>query len=139
MEFKYTSGCSKDQLRDIRTFVADVMIKVHADEMEAHEITLAVDEICANLMIHSHNCNPSETIQLHLTVSNQGKMIIEIIDRGVGFDISKYREPTLETVVRNRKKGGIGLMLVKRIMDKIEFVKAREENICRLYKQLKVK
>jgi serine/threonine-protein kinase RsbW len=35
-----------------------------------------------------------------------------------------------------KKKGGLGLMLVKRIMDKVEFIKNEDNNICRLKKKI---
>jgi len=39
--------------------------------------------------------------------------------------------------VKKKKKGGIGLMLVKRIMDKVEFVNRDQKNICILRKKFK--
>lgn len=134
--YNYRSNCDKNRLKDIRIFVDDILRKQNVDEIVTHEIVLAVDEICANLMIHSHNCSPDEYIQLHIHLSKDGTMIIDIVDHGIGFDISKYREPEIHSVIKKRKKGGVGLMLVRRIMDKIEFINQENQNICRMHKKL---
>jgi serine/threonine-protein kinase RsbW len=42
-------------------------------------------------------------------------------------------------VIKSKRKGGLGIILVKRIMDKIEFESIQNKNICRLYKILKSK
>jgi serine/threonine-protein kinase RsbW len=98
-------------------------------------MVLAVDEVCANLMIHSHKCNPKKSIDLLIDVKNQ-EVIFEIKDTGNGFNIKNYQEPTIKDIIVEKKKGGLGLMLVKRIMDKVEFIKIDNSNICRLKKKI---
>jgi serine/threonine-protein kinase RsbW len=96
---------------------------------------LAVDEVCANLMIHSHQCNPQESIELLIDVKKT-EVIFEIKDTGNGFNFTDYQEPTIKEIIIEKKKGGLGLMLVKRIMDKVEFIKKDNSNICRLRKKI---
>ena len=98
-------------------------------------MVLAVDEVCANLMIHSHKCNPKETIELFIDVQSQ-EVIFEIKDTGNGFNLNNYQEPTIKEIVVEKKKGGLGLMLVNRIMDKVEFIKNDDSNVCRLKKKI---
>jgi serine/threonine-protein kinase RsbW len=106
-------------------------------EIEINKLVLAVDEICANLMIHSHDCNPKESIELLIHVNENDGITFEITDQGIGFNTSKYKEPSLQEIVREKKKGGLGLMLVKRIMDQVEFKNDSNHNVCRLYKRIK--
>jgi serine/threonine-protein kinase RsbW len=62
------------------------------------------------------------------------QIIFTFRDKGVGFDISTYESPSVEELVSSRRQGGLGLMLVKRIMDKIEFSTEKNHNICKLIK-----
>lgn len=137
MIYKFKTQCSKSKLRDVRSFVNKVLQEQSIPEIEINKLVLAVDEICANLMIHSHNCNPKETIELLIKVNKGDDITFEIIDKGLGFNTNTYKEPTLQEIVKEKKKGGLGLMLVKRIMDQVEFKSDSKHNVCILYKKLK--
>ena len=134
MKYNLKISCTKSNLPDIRVFVSDILEKHAYPEIEAHKLVLAVDEVCANLIIHANNCNPQESLNLSIFYNKNKSIIFEITDRGVAFDMNRYQEPTLSELVDSKRKGGLGLMLVKRIMDKIEFKSEKNSNICRLIK-----
>ena len=113
----------------------DTLHVYHLPEVEIHKLVLAVDEVCANLIIHANNCSADEKLELRVKV-DKNSALFTIIDKGVGFDINKYQEPGMEEIVSSKRKGGLGLMLVKRIMDEIEFTREKNHNICRLVKKL---
>ncbi|WP_421892790.1 ATP-binding protein [Marinoscillum sp.] len=136
MENKLTISCSKQNLAKIRQFVADILDRQAIKEVEAHKLVLAVDEICANLIIHSNHCNPSHTIEVYVDFQPADQVTFVIRDQGISFNLSTYAEPSLDEIVSSRRKGGVGLMLVKRIMDKIEFSTEKNYNICKLTKKL---
>ncbi len=136
MNYRYKVKCNKDKLREIREFVTSVLEGYPLTELEINKMVLAVDEVCANLIIHSYKCNAKETIEISIEVQENDCITFEIIDRGLGFNICNYKEPTLTEVVEKKKKGGIGLMLVKRIMDNIEFRKETGQSICKLSKKI---
>ena len=126
-------GCSKDELVKIRQFTSDALEDQKVPDLQAHKLVLAVDEVCANLIIHANDCNPENRIEFNIQFKS--KMIVFTFkDRGVGFDINQYESPSMEEIVSTRRQGGLGLMLVKRIMDKIEFSTEKNHNICRLIK-----
>ncbi len=104
--------------------------------MESHKLVLAIDEVCANLIIHSNNCDPRARLELLVDFKKGDRISFVIRDRGVSFDLSRYREPSMDEIIASKRKGGLGLMLVKRIMDEIEFTTENNYNICRLIKRL---
>lgn len=136
MKHNLSISCSKQNLAKIRQFVQQTLDMYQVPDMESHKLVLAVDEVCANLIIHANNCNPGQQLELIINIQPTDNVIFEIKDKGVGFDISKYKEPDIEDIVTSKRKGGLGLMLVKRIMDKIEFTHEKNHNICRLIKKL---
>lgn len=103
--------------------------------MESHKIILAVDEICANLIIHANNSDPSKKLNVGVDV-DKNKVTFTIKDKGKTFDITKYKEPSMDHIINTGRKGGLGLILVRRIMDDIEFSTKKNYNICRLVKKL---
>jgi len=104
-------------------------------------LILAVDEVCANLIIHSHNCNDHESFDLLIKIDQNKGITFDIIDNGIGFNIAKYKEPSLSEIIKSKKKGGVGLMLVRRIMDDVEYKCDTHKNICvlRLFKKMNFK
>ncbi len=126
----------KEKLRDIRMFVSDSLRHHALPDVQISTLVLAVDEVCANLIIHSHKCNPKEYIEISITIDTH-TIVFDIIDNGAGFDISSYSEPSLGEIVKKKRKGGLGLILVRKIMDKIEMINEDNQNICRLVKNIK--
>ena len=136
MEYNFKVPCSKNRLGDIREFLERVLSENNVPEVTMGSLVLAVDEVCANLIIHSHNCNEKEHIELKVDVSKNDGVTFYIIDHGDSFNISDYEEPSISEIVRTKRKGGMGLMLVRRIMDDIELIQKKHKNIYRLHKNI---
>ena len=136
MEYKFKVPCSKSKLGEIREFLQRVLSENSIPEVTVNTLILAVDEVCANLIIHSHNCNPDDHLELKVRVNGKSEITFDIIDHGVGFNIGDYKEPSISDIVKQKRKGGIGLMLVRRIMDEIELIKGKKKNVYRLHKKI---
>lgn len=135
MSKKITIACDTKCLPDVRKFISDVLSKNNLDDVESHKIVLAVDEICANLIIHANNSDPDKKLNVSCEVKND-QVTCTIKDKGKTFDITKYKEPSMDHIITTGRKGGLGLILVRRIMDDIQFSTEKNYNICRLVKKL---
>lgn len=138
MKYSLKVPCSKSKLKTIRSFVDETLGQYSISDVDLNMLVLAVDEICANLIVHSYNTSKSiDCIELHIDVEEKEGITFEIVDRNnEGFNIINYKEPMLQELVRSRRKGGLGLMLVKRIMDEVQFKSNGTSNVCRLFKRL---
>jgi serine/threonine-protein kinase RsbW len=132
---KLNLACQTSSLSELRSFLQQNLANYTLSEVERHQLTLAVEEVCANLIIHSHACNPKDKIQLEIKDSNE-KVIFEITDEGIAFNLLEYEVPQIKQVVEEKRKGGLGILLVKKIMDDIEFESKNGKNICRLIKNI---
>lgn len=138
MSYQYNIGCSLSNLKGIREFVRHSLKDEGVPEIEMSAIVLALDEMCSNLMIHAHHCNPDHILELHIDIPVPGRFIFDIIDDGSVFDINEFHEPELDNLVHQKRKGGLGIRLVKAIMDSVEYLRRNDKNICRLTKAIKV-
>ena len=129
-------SCNKKNLKLIRDFVTNYLSGYNMSEIVLNQMVLAVDEICANLIIHANNEDPSKYIYLTIT-EPKNAVQFEITDNGVAFSSHDYKEPDILEHVRVGKKGGVGIALVRRIMDKVEFTTKGDANACLLYKKIK--
>jgi serine/threonine-protein kinase RsbW len=136
MKYKYKVGCSIENLKGVRDFIRTTLKNHGIADLIVSEIVLALDEMCSNLMIHSHHCNVDEMFELNIYIENNKPLIFELIDDGTVFDINQFNEPALNNIIHEKRKGGLGIRLVKSIMDKIEYDKYSGRNVCRLTKTL---
>ncbi|MEX2336850.1 MAG: ATP-binding protein [Fulvivirga sp.] len=136
MKHCFKVACKKEKLREIRSFVKEVLDKYGLSEVDVSTLVLAIDEVCANLIIHSHCCDPKESIELEIKLDKDKSLIINIIDNAEIFNINEYQEPTLDDLIKKQRKGGIGLILVKKIMDDIQIISYKKKHICRLVKKV---
>jgi serine/threonine-protein kinase RsbW len=139
MNYKYKVGCSIENLKGVRDFIRGALKDNDVSDLQISEMVLALDEMCSNLMIHAHQCNPDDLFELHISIDKNNPVIFEIIDDGSAFDINQFSEPELGNLVHEKRKGGLGIRLVKSIMDKIEYSRTGEKNICRLIKTVQFK
>lgn len=125
--------CQTTALAELRVFLYKTLEELQLSEKDQHQVTLAVEEVCANLIIHSHQCNAMDHIELEVKEA-PGKLIFEIRDQGEAFNLLDYESPDLKKVIGEKRKGGLGIILVKKIMDEIEFESHKGTNTCRLIK-----
>jgi serine/threonine-protein kinase RsbW len=136
MNYRYKIGCSLNNLKSIRDFIRTSLKGHGISDVVMNEIVLALDEMCSNLMIHSHHCNPEHQLELHIRIPQKGDLVFEIIDESNLFDITKFEEPDLGNLIHEKRKGGLGVRLVKKIMDSIEYLSKDGKNVCRLKKKI---
>lgn len=140
MKYSIKVPCCKSKLKTIRSFVDETLGQYILSDIDLNMLVLAVDEVCANLIVHADNDDDisDECIVLNISV-RKNIIVFEVIDhKDHGFDFSNYREPSLEDLVKTRRKGGLGLMLVRRIMDDVEFKTIDHINVCRMVKKMPV-
>ena len=65
MTKKIKVSCKKENLVKVRRFIGSCLNDTLLSEEESNLIVVAVDEVCANLMIHGHNCNPKSVLEVN--------------------------------------------------------------------------
>ena len=119
-EYQLKIPSQSDNLAIIRDVVAKVASRVGFDTDEASKIELAVDEACTNVIKHAYANNSNQMIEVSIKV-DQKKLIIIVADKGKGFNPDKIELPDLNESIKEGRKGGLGLCLIKTLMDKVEF------------------
>lgn len=129
-------SCSRHNLKVVRDFVSSYLATYGLSDLQLNQIILAVDEVVANLIIHANHEDESQFLDLRITMDQQVFEIEIEDDSHSSYQPSLYKEPDLQEHIRIGKKGGVGMTLVNRIMDRVEFTTTGTHNVCRLYKRL---
>lgn len=125
--------CARENLVEVRNFITESLTNTTLTDIEVNTLVLAVDEVCANIMIHSAGCDNTKSFQVIADIS-QKQATFEILYKGVGYDLRNHKMPKLIDIIKTKRKGGVGLLLVNKIMDKIDFIPNTNGNIIRLIK-----
>ena len=127
--------CNKQFLSTIRDFMRSKLEEFEVSGHVSSQIVLAVDEACANCMIHQHQCDNYSTIEIAIYRRN-GVLYTEIKDTGKAFPLHEYQPQQINDIVKERGKGGLGINLIHRIMDEINVEERNDYFIYRLGKYL---
>ncbi|MCS6823305.1 MAG: ATP-binding protein [Cytophagaceae bacterium] len=130
-------SCNIGNLKKVRKFVSDTLRKYALSESEINMLVLAVDEICANSIIHANKKDETKNIEVEISEENSG-ISFSIKDFGSYYDLLNQKEPDIKQLIRERRKGGVGLMLVKKIMDSIEVFQENGHTTYKLFKKTNV-
>ena len=117
---KITVNSSTDNLSVIRTFIRTAAIEAGFDNDTSGKIVLAADEACTNIIKHAYKYSNKGKIGINISVKSN-KFIIAITDNGAHFNSSSIPEPDLKKYYQERKVGGLGMFLMKKLMDEIKY------------------
>ena len=119
---KYTLKVSSktENLEIIRDFICRLAVRGGFNDVEAGQIELAVDEACTNAIKHAHKYNKRYRLDI-TSFLDKDKIEIIISDKGTGFSAAKIPEPNIEDNIHQAKKGGLGIHLMRTLMDEVTF------------------
>ena len=84
-------------------------------------IILAVDEACTNIIRHAYKSVPDGELIIK-TKSTLSRFVVSITDYGNSFEPEMIPEPDLQKYYRQRRVGGLGMYLMKTLMDDVKYV-----------------
>lgn len=135
--FSLNVPSSTENLAMIRDFVSNIGCQAGFTEAEVARLALAVDEACANVIEHAYRQEATHDVTIRAIVDDDA-LRFEIIDTGRHFDPAIIQPQDVEELIRQRKSGGLGLRLIRTIMDDVQYrIIPGEKNELRMTKKLK--
>jgi serine/threonine-protein kinase RsbW len=109
-------------LEVVGDFIAKTMLALGAkDEKDIFEVKLAVDEACTNIIEHAYSGKSGKiTIQCRLSPSKK-EFVVKLIDQGKPFDPNAVLVPDTEAPLEQRKRGGYGILFMKKTMQTVKY------------------
>ena len=104
------------------------------DEDAVYEVQLAVDEACANIIEHAYGGEGHGEIECTCHV-DPDKLTMVLSDHGRPFDPASVVEPDLSCDIEDRQTRGLGLHLVRKLMDEVRFEFTESGNVLTLVKR----
>lgn len=115
----------------IETFIDDLVGKTGISMGTASKLNLALEEAIVNVMNYAY---PKEQIgNIYLEVyANDARIKFVITDHGTPFDPTAAAEPDITADLEDRPIGGLGIFLVRQLMDSVNYERINGDNILTL-------
>lgn len=107
------------ELASICRFVEETSRGLGLDERLTRDLMLAVDEACVNVMRHAYDGRGGD-VEVTIEAADDGVKAV-IRDWGEAFDPPSVPEPDVSAPLDERTPGGLGLFLMRTVMDRVEF------------------
>ncbi len=121
------------QLEDIRGSVKNALGDSDLAAKDINSVLLAIEEVCTNVIRHAYLYAPG-TIRIKIAI-HPGKVIFSVFDKGRRFDYDHSDTPDLGRYVKTGRKGGLGLYLIRKMMDSVSYYSRDGENELRMEKK----
>ena len=115
---------------DIIAFVADAARAWDVHPRRLMQLELAVEEAVVNICLYAYEVPPGEVL-VRVTPDGE-RFVVELVDEGVPFDPLAAEEPDLRAGAGEREVGGLGIVLVRRVMDEVAYTREAGRNVLRL-------
>lgn len=116
-------------------FILENIKKYNSDKKFLYQMQLASEEIIVNVINYAYPDKEGDII-IEMEINEQNKEItIKIIDWGLHFDPLQKEDPDINVEIENRNIGGLGVYMVKNIMDELKYERIEGKNILLMKKK----
>jgi serine/threonine-protein kinase RsbW len=109
-----------DSLAKVSEFVVRAAKAAGLGSAAVYAVEMAVDEACTNIIEHAYGGEGRGDIECTCRIDTRG-LTVALRDHGQPFDPSRVPEPDINASLEERKEGGLGLYLIRKLMDEVHF------------------
>ena len=126
------------EVSKFNTFIKSVMEKLNIEASLANKLRLAIEEAVVNVIDYAYPIDQEGTIEMRIMFDGE-TMKTMIIDSGVAFDPTEKEKADTSLSAEDRQIGGLGILLVRELMDTINYERVNGQNVLTLIKKVKTK
>jgi serine/threonine-protein kinase RsbW len=111
----------------------------HLSDDDIMRIRLVLDEVVVNIVAHGYEeagDNHDHDIHIQLGLDDRDVLTIRVTDDARQYDPRTAPAPRFDLPLEERRKGGLGVHIVKAIMDTIDYRRIDGHNVLTLTKRL---
>jgi serine/threonine-protein kinase RsbW len=121
-------------LDEIREYVGQQAHTAGFSDREVYSIQLAADEASSNVIEHAYAGIAGASFELTCEFE-KNHFTITLLDHGKSFDVSTVPSPDVKADLTDRKIGGLGIYLMRKLMDEVRYEITPSGNLLTLVKR----
>ena len=120
-------------LNNLNPMIDDVLKgvskSINLSKKKYMEIRLICEEVLLNIISYSYPNGKGEMIAGYEFKKDEGCVILKICDSGKEFNIMNEKEPDITLNIMERDIGGLGILLIKKVSDSVEYERKENMNV----------
>ncbi|MBR5748891.1 MAG: ATP-binding protein [Prevotella sp.] len=135
MKRELTIKNEEQELARVAEFMESVCDELALDMHQAMKLQLVIEEMMTNVIFYAY---PEGTrADITLTAESDGKELTFVLsDSGKPFDPTAKEDADIESNPMDRQQGGMGILIVKNIMNEVSYQRLGDENRLTMKKTL---
>ena len=132
-----TVDADLNQIKPVTDFVNALLTELRCTEQIQIQVKVAIDEMLSNIARYAYTQGSGEAIVQVEIEEDPRCLILTFIDRGIPFNpLTGTMPDTTKMPVRERPIGGLGLYMIKKMMDGIDYKYRDGKNIVIIRKRI---
>ena len=131
-----TVNASVNEIRTATEFVNRQLKEIGCSEWFRIQVDIAVDEILGNIARFAYGRNTGSATVRFDTENDPRNIVLTFIDRGKPYDPLTAAVPDISLPAKERSIGGLGLFMVRKIMDDVSYSYRDGQNILTVRKKI---
>lgn len=123
------------EVPQLNVFVDEVCEQVDFDMSTTLKLNLAIEEAVVNVMNYAYPAGEKGDVDIEAMINDE-YLVFVISDSGTPFDPTAKAEVDTTLSVEERGIGGLGIHLIRQIMDTINYKRVNGKNVLTLRKKL---
>ena len=123
------------ELERLAIFIEQVAEESNLDPETTMNLNLALEEVVSNVILYAYPQKMGEDITITAQL-DVGTLVFTITDKGEEFDPTKVEEADVTLDAGDRQIGGLGIFIVRNIMNEVTYQRLEGKNILTLKKNI---
>lgn len=98
-------------------------------------LNLVMEEAVSNIIFYAYKGDVKDAVDISL-VKEGGELIVTLVDHGIAFDPTLRKDPDITLSAEDRPIGGLGIFLIKKIMDEVSYQRVDDRNVFVMKKKI---
>ncbi|WP_034452664.1 ATP-binding protein [Butyrivibrio sp. AE2032] len=125
-----------ENLDQVLAFVDAELEAMECSMKTQMQIDVAVEELFVNIASYAYAPETGDAIIGVESFQDPQRVEITFIDEGIEYDPLKKEDPDVTLAAEERQIGGLGIYMVKKSMDNMEYKRQDGKNILKITKNL---
>lgn len=130
---KLTLPAKIESIEEATAFVDEQLESAGCSPKTVNKINVVIDELFGNIARYAYPEGDGDVTVSVETDGDAAKIVFS--DHGIAFDPLEKEEPDITKSAEEREIGGLGIFMVRRIMDSVSYTRKDGENILTVIKK----
>lgn len=127
-------------LRRMLEFIRDAAVEAGCGSDELKQIELASEEALVNIIHYAYEQQADGNVEIVCSSPCEGTITVVFKDHGIAFNpLESVGEVDPSLPLEKRPIGGLGVYLMRQLMDRVEYQREKGANVLRLTKGRRVR